>query len=316
MDNELEKDAKNKKTISILAVLVLILGLLLIGASVVMLNTHNSGKKEEPVEEKEEEKKEEEEEPKEEDKVNTSEYEYVDNSKDFDKTQKEVMNKLSSISDKDSVNIDVDKFNMIDPNTTDLDKLAKELINRYKRYDDTIGCESELTDIIGSGKTVTPKDINNKRANLIINNYILNNANIKQEYLEKLTEYIGNWYAPTKYRITRYDYVKAAKLLFGKDYVVKMVTYDSADLPSCLSLFYNTNTGKYIVFVPGGCGGSCSSPSKNFYEKYVGAEKVNDELVVTYNTSKKEDMSNPDTYKIHFAKNGNTYSFVKSEKVN
>jgi len=316
MDNELEKlkekNTKNKKTISILAVLVLILGILLIGASVVMLNTNNSTKKEDPVEEKEEEKQEE----KEEEKINLSDYEYVDTSKDFSDTDKEVMNKLSSISDKDSVNISVDNFKMLDPNTKDLDKLAKELINRYKRYDDTVGCESELTDIIGSGKTVTPKDIKSQRASLIINNFMLNNANIKDEYVESLKEYIANWYAPTKYRITRDEYVKAAKLLFGKDYVVKMETRASSDLPRCFSLFYNTTTNKYLVFSPSGCGGACSSPSKNFYEKYVGAEIVDNELVVTYNTSKKEDMSNPDTYKIHFAKNGNTYSFVKSEKVN
>ncbi len=305
MDNELEelkkKNAKNKTTISILAILVLLLGASLIGVSIVMLN---DDKKEEPKEEKQE-KKEDNEKP---------DFKYVDNSENFSEVEKVVVGKLSSISDKDTVNVSIDNIKMMDPNTKDLDKLAKDLINRYKRYDSTVGCESELSDIIGSGKTVTADDINDQRANIIINNFLLNNAGITNDYVESVNEFIEHWYGVTKYRITKEDYIKAGKLLFGKDYTVKIHTRTKSDLPVCLSLFYNSTSNKYNVFTLAGCGGSCTG-GKNFYEKYVGAEIVNDELVVTYNTSIKEDMSNPDTYKIHFAKNGNTYSFVKSERV-
>jgi len=251
-----------------------------------------------------------------------------------------------------SVNDDNQNTNIDDSNTeennniandvpmTDDMKLAENLMERYSDSMYPSDCKSKLNDFIGSGKTVTPNSLDKNLISKYIFHYftILHKNELTAANATPSSD--NSSVFESKLTLSKEDYIRYGKILFGKDFNAEVVLEGGSD---CYTFKYVQDKNAYKIIIPSGCGGACS-PEAYFLYKLTDAKKIEDKFYVYYrviyrdfnpdkvediyyadmdkktelkpNANNELDYSKGELYVVEFEKNENEYSFVKSYRDN
>ena len=212
--------------------------------------------------------------------------------------------------------------------------LGKKLVERYA--DELYGadCKSKYSDILDKDLTEV-KDFTKEIYSKYIFKYFIGLTTH-----EKIDEGLDEVSYTSKVTLSKDDYIKYGKILFGSDFNPEIVESGKVE---CITFNYDKEKEVYNIISPGGCGGLCT-PGMNLYAQfdtavskgnnlivtykvvYPDVEKVEDHFVVTYYGDKEFknkldatsqvdiDYSKGTPFEITFVKNDEEYSFVKAEK--